>query len=489
MLQGFSSFAPSSLVFGSIEEKVNVPAIASFPAVGGVSQPLAIPRNLSLPISGPEMSQFSSTVACASRPVSIPTPKEAFFVVDLDCVRRKYALWQECFPNVVPHYAVKANPNPAILSLMANELKINFDCASKSEIEAVLAEGCDPSRIIFANPCKSMGDIDYARRVGVLRTTFDSESELYKIKAVHPRAELVLRIWVDDSEAQCQLSNKYGAHLVEAVDLFKLAKELDLNIMGVSFHVGSGGSAKSYSNALTTARHAFKAGLDLGHHMTLLDIGGGFPGTDSSPMDHTLVPAGPCGLVKDEAVDAVMAATSNAPATTSQTTSLAEISKLMKPYFDRDWEGVQLIAEPGRFFCSESQTLATQVIGKRVRSPASSGRSSSMEFRREYYINDGLYQSFNSMLYDHSVLLADSHVKEGEMKYVQKFPSVLFGQTCDGLDTICKHIMLPDLRVGDWLAVPGMGAYTNGASSQFNGFPLNNYVVLNSSPSMSITAD
>jgi len=96
---------------------------------------------------------------------------------------------------------------------------------------------------------------------------------------------------------------------------------------------------------------------------------------------------------------------------------------------------------------------------------------------REYYINDGLYQSFNCMLYDHSVLLEESDQEE-PCTEITKYHSAIFGQTCDGLDQISKKIMLPDLRVGDWLAVPNMGAYTNGASSQFNGFPLNDSIVL-----------
>eukprot|EP00456_Euglypha_rotunda_P011248 TRINITY_DN12921_c0_g1_i19.p1 TRINITY_DN12921_c0_g1~~TRINITY_DN12921_c0_g1_i19.p1 ORF type:complete len:257 (-),score=31.82 TRINITY_DN12921_c0_g1_i19:11-781(-) len=139
-------------------------------------------------------------------------PSDSFFVIDLARIREKHRVWQKHLPTVKPHYAVKANPNPAILRMMAQELKINFDCASQTEIEAVLSLGVPSNRIIFANPCKSLSHIDYARRQGVVRTTFDSESELYKIKMVGTSFpwELILRIWVNDKDAQCQLSNKYG---------------------------------------------------------------------------------------------------------------------------------------------------------------------------------------------------------------------------------------------------------------------------------------
>jgi len=181
----------------------------------------------------------------------------------------------------------------------------------------------------------------------------------------------------------------------------------------------------------------------------VLDIGGGFPGTDQGEV------------------------------------SLSEISKIVRPILERDFKHVQHISEPGRLFCSEAQTLATQIIGKRVRGETEHER------RREYYVNDGLYQSFNCILYDHSILLEEhcdnesigAHTQggpQGASKGASKHPSLIFGQTCDGLDTICKDILLPDLRVGDWLVLPNMGAYTNGASSSFNGFPLNHFVILDS---------
>jgi len=322
---------------------------------------------------------------------------------------------------------------------------MSFDCASQSEIESVLSLGVPPTRIVYANPCKPKSHIDYARRHGVLRTTFDSESELYKIKSVGGNCkdwQLILRIWVDDKDAQCQLSNKYGAHSNECYRLLSLAKNLDLNVIGISFHVGSGAKMTAFKQAVRDSKKIFDLGVDLTHPMSLLDIGGGFPGTcDPNPA--------------------------NGP-------SLSEISKLIRPELRRNWGKVELIAEPGRYFCSEAQTLATQIIGKRIRSSKDDGADV-----REYYINDGLYQSFNCMLYDHSVLLEEGQGDEESPSSAKpKYRSAIFGQTCDGLDQISKGILLPELRVGDWLTVPNMGAYTNGASSQFNGFPLNNCVVL-----------
>jgi len=380
----------------------------------------------------------------ATNASSDDSQQDSFFVLDLDRIRYKFLNWRKCLPNINPHYAVKANPNPSLLRLMAQDFKMSFDCASQSEIESILSLGVSPSRIVYANPCKPRTHIDYARRHGVLRTTFDSESELYKIKSVGNSKDwqLILRIWVDDKDAQCQLSNKYGAHTNECYRLLSLAKHLELNVVGISFHVGSGAKMTAFKQAVRDSKKVFDLGKDMNHPMSLLDIGGGFPGTCAlDPAD------GP---------------------------SLSEISKLIRPELRRNWGKVELIAEPGRYFCSEAQTLATQIIGKRIRSSKEDGADV-----REYYINDGLYQSFNCMLYDHSVLLEEGQgEEESPSSKTLKHRSAIFGQTCDGLDQISKGILLPELRVGDWLTVPNMGAYTNGASSQFNGFPLSNCVVL-----------
>src|SRR5271155_3141888 len=110
---------------------------------------------------------------------------------------------------------------------MAN-LGTGFDCASQAEIELVLNLGVDPSRIIYAQPCKTKSYIRYAAEHGVKLMTFDNTDELYKIKAAFPEAELVLRILTDDSASLCRLSTKFGASVDKSFGLLSLAKELDL---------------------------------------------------------------------------------------------------------------------------------------------------------------------------------------------------------------------------------------------------------------------
>lgn len=98
--------------------------------------------------------------------------------------------------------------------------------------------GVDPARILFANPCKAPRALEYARKTGVPRTTFDNLDELEKIKKYMPTAQLFLRIWANDDNALICLSEKFGARLDSTRQLLSRAWELDLNVIGVSFHVG-----------------------------------------------------------------------------------------------------------------------------------------------------------------------------------------------------------------------------------------------------------
>ena len=159
--------------------------------------------------------------------------------------------------------------------------------------------------------------------------TFDNVDELYKIKRVHPNAKLVLRILTDDSKSLCQFGIKFGASLESVPVLLSKARELGLDIIGVSFHVGSGCYDPTvYHSAISRAREVFNiAEKQFGYKLELLDVGGGFEDN-----------------LFDEAADV--------------------INQALNEMFPQD-EGVRVIAEPGRYFVSEAFRLATCVIARR----------------------------------------------------------------------------------------------------------------------------
>jgi len=366
---------------------------------------------------------------------------DAFFVGDLGDVVRKYKQWMSKMPRVTPFYAVKCNDDSAVLAVLA-QLGTGFDCASKAEIQKVMDLKVSPDRIIYANPCKQSSHIRYAAKHHVQMMTFDNATELLKIKSAHPDAKLVIRIAPPDgTKAQCQLGMKFGCDLKAVPKLLKMAMELELSVIGVSFHVGSGCyDSTAYLAAVCAARTVFDMGEKQGFHFNLLDIGGGFPGQKTAKI------------------------------------TFDEICSVLGPALDMYFPesmGVNIISEPGRYFVASAFILAVNIIAKRA-----VARDPQFADDREltadddpsfmYYVNDGVYGSFNCLMYDHATVepnLFEDHSGS------TTFESSIWGPTCDGLDCIIKAVELPELQQGDWFYFKDMGAYTMAAASNFNGMP------------------
>jgi ornithine decarboxylase len=353
---------------------------------------------------------------------------EPFFLMDVARIVQKYDQWMKLLPNVEPHYAVKCNSDLVVLETLAR-LGCKFDCASKGEIEMVMKFGMQGKDIIFANPCKPKGHLNYAKKHGVKQMTFDNLKELQKIRDVYPDAELFLRIGVDDSGAICQLSSKFGANLSLCPKLLSEAKLMGLNVVGLSFHVGSGQqTVEAYIDALDRARSVFDMAESLGVKLSVLDIGGGFPGDDDDEVFFGF-----------------------------EQVALAISKKINETFPD-----VRVIAEPGRYFVAACCTLVTKVYA--VREQTEEDKTNYF-----YYINDGVYGSFNNLIYDHATL-TPSFLRDTSED--QLYRSTVFGPSCDGLDTLLKNYPLPRLNTDEWIFWRNMGAYTICASASFNGFPL-----------------
>ncbi|XP_060654663.1 ornithine decarboxylase 1-like [Drosophila nasuta] len=355
---------------------------------------------------------------------------EALNICDLSSVERKFHLWQQHLPRIKPYYAVKCNDNPIIVQTLAT-LGAGFDCASKNELKLVLNCNVEPERIIFANPCRPVSHLDYAREQHVLKGTVDNEFEVYKLHKHYPNSNLIVRFKCEAKAAQCPLGDKFGCDAdIDASALMLLAKALDLSVTGTSFHVGSGCSEyEAYERAIKKAKNIFKFGELLGYDLKLLDIGGGFPGSDDEQFGKI------AGIV----------------------------NKAVEKHFPD--ERIEIIAEPGRFFVAAAYTLVCKIHAKReVRNAA--GKLDTVM----YYLNDGVYGSFNCILYDHQVVTAEHYLDDAEN--LPTFKSLIWGPSCDALDKISEDLRLPNLNRGDLIGFPNMGAYTVPIASAFNGFPL-----------------
>lgn len=358
---------------------------------------------------------------------------EPFYVLDLRVVIGLMEKWNQSLPNVKPFYAVKCNCEAAILVALAT-LGANFDCGSKAEIETILGLGYSPERILYANPCKAISHIKYAAKVGVNLTTFDSKEEVNKIKKWHPHCRLLLRLKVPNDDhlkmiSSRSINEKFGAFPDEIGPLLQHAHQAGLQVLGVSFHVGYKASeAKIFRTAISAARFVFSAAAELKMPpMHILNIGGGF-------RDIPLF---------DEIAKTV--------------------NDSIQEYFP-DEKSVSVIAEPGRFFVETAFTMVTNVIGKRVI------RGEAIQ----YWIDDGIYGSFNLAVYDRSSMILKPLLLQSEdgdcAGSEAAASSTIFGPTCDALDIVVSDCKLVELQVGDLVVFYNMGAYTTSPATKFNGF-------------------
>jgi ornithine decarboxylase len=350
---------------------------------------------------------------------------DAFYLLDVEDVRMKYRKWVEKIPKVVPYYAVKCNDNQSIVKALA-EAGAGFDCASKKELEQILSLGVAPEKIVYSHTAKQVSHLQFAADKNVRKVTFDSENELKKIQKIHPNAEVVLRIRFDAENSIICLGVKFGCDpSTEAPALIQLCKDMKMNLIGISFHVGSGTQDYDiFERALTKVHELFGVAKEIGFNLNFVDIGGGFMGHDVTLLDHYAAP----------------------------------INAAVDKYFG---DSVSVISEPGRYFVESALTLAAQVILKRETSDG----------MLHYYLNEGIYMSF-----------LISYIYEDNLKFeiIRKTPkpnptermAIIWGSSCNSKDKIIDSRLIPDLEMGDWLVFRNMGAYTTTVSTNFNGFKI-----------------
>lgn len=343
-------------------------------------------------------------------------------LISKETLKKQYYTFKRNLPGIGIFYAMKSNPHPEIIKYFVKR-GCNFDVASGTEIQWALDAGAKPRDLIFANTIKSAKDLTFAREKKVFLMTFDNEAELYKIKKFCPEAKLVLRLKVANVGSIVELSLKFGADAENALALLAKAKSLKLKTYGISFHVGSQcTSAENYLKALEVASVIFNEAKKQKISLKLLDIGGGFP------IKH---------FDKEQGI------------------SFEDISKTIRKELKRLFEpDIRIIAEPGRFLVGPSGLLITQVVGKTYR-----------DGKQYYYLNDGVYQDFSGIVFDHC------QYQFKTLKKGKKHLSTLAGPTCDSFDTISYSVELPELDIDDVVYVKNIGAYSSASAvSAFNGF-------------------
>jgi len=357
-------------------------------------------------------------------------------VVDLDVVRDNYLGFAEALPDTRVYYAVKANPAPEILSLLA-ELGSSFDAASPAEIELALAAGATPDRISFGNTIKKEADVARAHALGVRLFAVDCEAEVEKVARAAPGAKVFCRILCDGSGAEWPLSRKFGCAPEMAARVLERAHALGLVAQGLSFHVGSQQpNPKMWDRALKASAAIFRDLAERGVQLQMLNLGGGFP----------------TRYLKD--VPPVKAY--------GQT-----IFRALRRHFGNRIP--ETIIEPGRGMVGNAGVIEAEVV--------LISKKSDQDRHRWVYLDigkfNGLAETMDEMI-RYPIRTAHDDDPLG--------PCVIAGPSCDSVDVLYEKVpyLLPvTLEIGAKVLIEGTGAYTTTYSSVgFNGFaPLKSYVI------------
>lgn len=363
-------------------------------------------------------------------------PRTPCLIVDLDVVESNFRTMRQALAPAELYYAVKANPDPAILGLLAR-LGSCFDAASRQEIDICLAQGVSPDRLSFGNTVKKMTDIAYAYDKGVRLFVFDCQDELDKLAKAAPGARVFCRVLVDTAGADWPLARKSGCSPAMALDLMTQARARGLNACGLSFHVGSQQTEMpQWDRAIAQIADLYRTLRDRGIELDLVNLGGGFPGRyhrEVPPID---------GYCED-------------------------VMRIVRRHFAEPLP--ELIVEPGRGIVGDAGVIETEVV--------LISKKDDSEEARWVFLDIGVFSGLAETVGEAIKYRIQTPHDGGPTG-----PVVIAGPTCDSIDILYErsryHLPLA-LRIGDKLRLLSSGAYTTStASIGFNGFaPVAGYYI------------
>ena len=384
-------------------------------------------RQEALPDSHPEVSLGFEIAREAAR----QKYQRPFVILDTAIVREKARRFRAAMPRVRPYYAVKANPDRRVLKALAEE-RCGFAVASGAELELLVSLCVDPKDIRYSNPVKSRSAIAGAATFGVNHLVVDSVDELRRVHSINSSARLYLRIATPHIGSDRPLSGKFGAGTAEAREIVAAAAKLRADLAGVTFNVGSQcRNPENWRVGIEKARTLFEAMTKAGLKPRFLDIGGGFPVRHVRPVPSIEA----IGEVVNEALRA----------------------------FPLE---VEVSAEPGRYLVSEAGYFVCRVLATTTRSG-----------KRWMHWDAGI---FGGMLEAGGGLKLRIRTERSG----PDSPWHVAGPTCDPADVVLRDEPLPsDVQEGDFVFVPNAGGYTTAYACEFNGFPLPEVRVFESSGS------
>jgi len=333
-----------------------------------------------------------------------------------------------------PHlvcFAVKSNPNIAILNVMA-KLGSGFDIVSQGELERVLAAGGDAAKVVFSGVAKSHQEIARALEVNIRCFNVESEAELLRINQIAGEmskiAPISLRVNPDvDAHTHPYIStglkeNKFGVSVEQAREVYKLAATLsNIKIVGMDCHIGSQlTELQPFLDAVDRLIVLMEQLKQDGIHLKHLDLGGGLgvTYTDETPPHPT----------------------EYAKALWEKLSAFSEL---------------EIIVEPGRAITANAGILVTKVEYLK-----------SNESRNFAIVDAGMNDMIRPALYQAymNILEIDRTLAREEKMYD------VVGPICETSDFLGKQRKLA-IAEGDYLAQRSAGAYGASMSSNYNSRP------------------
>ena len=350
-------------------------------------------------------------------------------VLDLDVVRENYTAFAKSLPDTRVFYAVKANPAPEILKVLA-EMGSSFDVASLVETQAALAAGATPDRISYGNTIKKESEIAAAHKLGITMFAVDCEAEVEKIARAAPGSRVICRIHCDGTGSEWPLSRKFGCEPDYATDILELAHKNGLVAYGISFHVGSQQhNVEAWDRALASAAAIFRSCAERGIFLSMVNLGGGFPAKY---------------LRKTPKLESY---------------GKAIFRSLRRHFGNRIPE---TIIEPGRGLVGNAGIIEAEVVLIAKRSVE--------DEVRWVYLDIGKFHGLAETI-DESIRYPIRTKRDRD----EMAPCIVAGPTCDSVDVLYEKNPYPlpvTLAIGDKVLIEATGAYTTTYSSVgFNGYP------------------
>jgi len=369
--------------------------------------------------------------------IALSRPVQPVTLLRPHAAARAARFFAEKFPGK-SLYAVKANPSPDLLRILWDAGVTHYDVASLGEVRLV-AQTLPQATLCFMHPVKAEEAIEEAYFThGVKTYSLDTLEELDKIMRATRGAtdlSLLVRIRVSSEHSKLSLASKFGAEPDELSRLLFATRQA-ADAMGICFHVGSQAmSPAAYAEALSRVRDAI---VGAAITVDIVDVGGGFPswypGMEPPPLESYFE-------VISKAYEALPISYS-----------------------------AELWCEAGRALCAEYASVLVRVEKRRG---------------AELYINDGAYGA----LFDAAHIgwrFPVRLIREVESD-ARDMGFSFYGPTCDDLDHMAGPFDLPaDVAAGDYIEVGMLGAYGCAMRTGFNGFGVEERVIVDDEPMASL---